>query len=109
MNCNDKITKKIWEDWDFFFKMQKEDWTFEDLNWYSYSFILEDINKVEKIRDSWNITSSWTELVKTISWSDTASYSEWTYFVEFKITDTNWKVHITDRAKLYGSWTLHNN
>ena len=104
-----KPIKKIWEDWDFFFKMQNEDWTFQDLNWYKYSIVVENVNWVEILRESWEINISATELIKTIPINITNSQKEWTFYIEFKIIDTNWKVSITDKAEFYAKNTLHFN
>ncbi len=102
-------TKKIWEDWIFFFSLKNESWSIVDLNWYSYSIVIEKKGWTEILREGWEITQTAQELIKTIPASETQNLTIWQYYIEYKITDTNDNTFITDKILFEVISTLHYN
>ena len=109
MTCDTTKNKRIGEDWSFFFKLKNEDGSFADLNGYTYSYIIQNSAGTTDKQGSWTINQSWQELVITISGSETSLYVKWEKKIEFKITDTNSAIFITDKAIFYAIETLHHN
>lgn len=101
--------KKRWEDWIFSFYIKNSSWVLVDLNWYSYSIVIEWDKWVEIFRESWNINISSQELIKTIPANETALLKEWDYNIEYKIITPTLNTFITDKIKFKCTNTLHYN
>ena len=101
--------KKKWEDWVFYFSLQDENWSVVDLNWYEYSIVIEAKWWEEILRESWIITETAQELIKTIPADTTKDLSTFIYGIEYKIKDTNWNTFISSEEQFQCIWTLHYN
>ncbi len=109
MTCWIKPKKKLWEDWQFFFKIQNEDWTFQNLQNYSFWFIIENKKREELINDSFSISDSIDEVIKTVSADTTKNYKAWHYYVQFKVINASWETFLTDKAEFYAESSLFTN
>lgn len=103
------MNKRKWEDWQFSFYLQNSSWQLVDLNWYTYSIVIESKWKVEILRENWEITISWQELIKIIPASQTKDLATWTYNIEYKITSPEWNTFITEKQPFEVVSTLHYN
>lgn len=102
-------TKKKWEDWQFSFYLKNTTWTLVDLNWYKYSIVVEKNKWPEVLRESWEITISAQELIKTIPASTTKDFATWQYSIEYRMENPSWNIFITDKVIFDCVNTLHFN
>lgn len=100
--------KKRGEDWIFEFYLRNESDQLIDLFWYKYSIVIEKKWWAEILRESWDITSHWEELIKVIPGSETQSQVG-IFQIEYKIEDINWNTFITDKVEFESINTLHFN
>lgn len=102
-------TKKIWEDWIFFFSLKNESWSLIDLNWYEISVVVEKRNKVEILREKTIVTQTAQEFIKTIPASLTKTLDIWEYSIEYELLNLNWNTFITNKVLFQVVSTLHYN